>query len=189
MNTRAISEDGSRIVFTSAEPLSPAASNGLVNAYEWHENTGGEGGGVTLVNSGSGEEEVDDVIISPNGLSVFFDTSEGLVPQDTDGAPDLYDARLDQPGEAVAQAEAERRPCEGDACQGPLTNPAPLLVPGSVSQAPGENLPPVVVATKAKSKPKCKSSYKRNGHGTCVKSKSKVPRKHGKATKVHGRSK
>ena len=32
MGNRAVSEDGSRIVFSSAEPLSPAATNGQVNA-------------------------------------------------------------------------------------------------------------------------------------------------------------
>ena len=35
---------------------------------------------------------------------------------------------------------APTQPCSGDACQGPLSNPTPLLVPGSVSQASGENL-------------------------------------------------
>src|SRR5581483_1334972 len=43
LRRRAISEDGSRIVFRSAEPLSPADTNGLVNAYEWHD------GAVSLV--------------------------------------------------------------------------------------------------------------------------------------------
>jgi hypothetical protein len=182
MNSRSISEDGSRIVFVSAEPLSPLASNGLVNAYEWHENPGGEGGSVALVDSGSGEEAVDDVVISPTGLSVFFDTVEGLVPQDTDGAPDVYDARLEQPVEAFPQAVAEPKPCEGDACQGPLTNPAPLLVPGSVAQAPRQNL-----ASPAKPKPKskCKRGYKRDKRGSCVKVKTKV-KKASKATAAHG---
>jgi hypothetical protein len=169
MNSRAIDEEGSRIVFYSAEPLSPLVSNGLDNAYEWHENPDGEGGSVALVSSGSGEEPVDDVVISPNGLSVFFDTVEGLVPQDVDGAPDVYDARLDEPGEAFPPAEAKRRPCEGDACQGPLTNPASLLVPGSVAQAPGQNLAPPV--RKAPAKPKCKRGYKRDKRGGCVKTK------------------
>ena len=52
MNTRAVSEDGSRIVFTSAEPLSPDVTNGLVNAYEWHAGPDGEGS-VSLVSTGS----------------------------------------------------------------------------------------------------------------------------------------
>ena len=172
LGNRAISEDGSRIVFTSAEPLSPSDTNGFVNAYEWHENPNGEGGSTALVSTGSDQEPVHEVVISPSGLSVLFGTVQGLVPQDTDGEPDVYDARL---GEGFPSAPAERQPCEGDGCQGPLTNPAPLLVPGSISQAPGGNLPPpVVVATKAKAKPKCKHGYARDKAGKCAKIKRKA---------------
>lgn len=71
MGNRAVSEDGSRILFTSTEPLSPAASNGLTNAYEWHE------GSVSLVNSGSGMEPVEDVVIAPAGNDVFCMRSQG----------------------------------------------------------------------------------------------------------------
>jgi hypothetical protein len=56
MSTRAISEDGSRIVFKTSEPLSPAATNGLDNVYEWHEAPAGDGeGSVSLISGGSGE--------------------------------------------------------------------------------------------------------------------------------------
>ncbi len=133
MGTRAISEDGTRIVFTTSEPLSPAATNGLENAYEWHE------GIVSLVSTGSDEEAVSVVVMSESGRDLFFRTVQGLVPQDTDGATDIYDARL---GGGFPVALAPSQPCSGDACQGPLTNPAPLLVPGSVSQHPGENFKP-----------------------------------------------
>jgi hypothetical protein len=150
MDNRAVSEDGSRIVFRSAEPLSPAASNGRLNAYEWHE------GSVSLVSTGSDEEPVEEVVISPNGLSVFFVTVQGLVPRDTDGAPDIYDARL---GEGFPSLPAERRPCEGDSCPGPLTNPAPLLVPGSVGQAPGGNFQTSKPAVKSKKKIKAKKRH------------------------------
>ena len=75
-------------------------------------------------------------VITPSGRDLFFKTSAGLVKEDTDGAPDIYDARIGG-GFPVAEAPVER--CEGDACQGPLTNPAPLLVPGSAVQASGEN--------------------------------------------------
>ena len=172
MNNRAISEDGSRIVFTSGEPLSPSDTNGLVNAYEWHADVTG-GGTVALVSTGSDQEAVTEVVISPDGSSVLFDTVQGLVSLDTDGAPDIYDARL---GEGFPPSdEAPDEPCEGDGCQGPLTNPAPLLVPGSVSQAPGGNLlGPVVSATKAKAKPKCKRGYSRDKAGKCTKLKRKA---------------
>lgn len=178
MNDRAVSEDGSRIVFLSAEPLSPMASNRLVNVYEWHENS--SGGEVSLVSAGSGEQPVEDVVISSDGRSIFFDTAEGLVPQDTDGAPDVYDARIERPGEAFPEAAAERRQCEGDGCQGPLTNPAPLLVPGSVVQAPGENFSvpaassrPVTVKHKTtpKHKPRKKKGKRARARGRASKSR------------------
>jgi hypothetical protein len=153
LESRAISEDGSRIVFLSAEKLSPLDSNGLVNAYEWHE------GSVSLVSSGSDEEPVEDVVISPNGQNIFFDTVQGLVPQDTDGAPDVYDARL---GPGFPPAETASEACEGDACQGPLTNPAAALVPGSALQAPGENLTPPTV-----SMPKQKPSTRKRPAKVC----------------------
>jgi hypothetical protein len=168
MDNRAVSEDGSKIVFRTADPLSPRAVNGLTDVYEWHEGPGG--GEVTLLSSGTAEEPVSDVVMSEDGGDVFFITSQGLVSGDTDGAPDVYDARLGGGFPAVA---APRQPCSGDACQGPLTNPAPLLVPGSVSQQSGENFPaPVKVhrASKAKKKRKVskgrrKGRAKRVGRG------------------------
>jgi hypothetical protein len=170
LGTRAVSEDGSRIVFTSAEPLSPTASNGLENAYEWRKGASGSEGSVSLISSGGGSEPVNDVVISPNGTGVFFVTVDGLVPQDTDGLPDVYDARL---GEGFPQPPAERRPCEGDACQGALTNPAPLLIPGSVAQVPGGNFAsaPQVVKPKKKLKAKRKPK-KRKGKTRAKKSAS-----------------
>ena len=172
IDNRAISEDGSRIVFTTAEPLSPLATNGLENVYEWHESPGGVGeGGVSLVSSGDSEAPVNDVVISPSGRDIFFVTTQGLVPQDNDGVGDVYDARLDG-GFPVAPEPAT--PCSGDACQGPLTNPAPLLVPGSVAQAPGDEFSP---PSAGKAKPSARSA-KRCGkgrvkqRGRCVKSKA-----------------
>ncbi len=180
MNTRAISEDGSRIVFLSPERLSPLVSNGLANAYEWHE-----GAGVSLVDAGSGEQPLEDVVVSPDGANVFFVTPEGLAPQDADGLPDVYDARLG--GEQTSSSPAAERQCEGDGCQGPLTNPAPLLVPGSVTQAPGGNLPPP--AKPKKSPPKCRRGYKRGAHGRCVKAKkARKTRKGASARRRRGRS-
>jgi hypothetical protein len=162
MSTRAISADGSRIVFTTAAPLSRSAVNGLANIYEWYEKPGsapGEGR-VSLISTGTSDEPVggEAVAISQTGADIFFKTSQGLVPQDTDGQADIYDARL---GGGEPPPLAPRQPCAGEACQGPLTNPAPLLVPGSVSQAAGGNFaaaaaPQPVVAAKAKPKPKKK---------------------------------
>jgi hypothetical protein len=172
LGDRAISEDGSRIVFTSSEPLSPAAQNHLANVYEWHQEVDGEERS-SLISTGSSEEPVEEVVISATGSDIFFVTSQGLVPQDTDGAADIYDARLDG---GFSSPPAQRRPCEGEACYGSLTNPAPLLVPGSVSQAPGGNF--TTPAAKPASTPKKRTVVKcakgkKPIDGRCVKTKSK----------------
>jgi hypothetical protein len=168
LNRRAISEDGSRVVFETAEPLSPKAVNGLVNAYEWHEEPAPSEGVVSLVSTGSDPEPVGvdeegrslNIAITPLGNDIFFTTAQGLSPQDTDGAQDIYDART---GTGFPPVEAQRRPCSGDACQGPLTNPAPLLVPGSVSQAAGEDFAPSASRVTPKKKPKKLKRGKRRG--------------------------
>jgi hypothetical protein len=168
LNSRVVSEDGSRIAFTTSAPLSPAAGNGLRNVYEWRQGSGG--GDVSLISSGSASEPVgENVVMSPSGRDIFFDTTQGLVPQDTDGAPDVYDARL---GSGFAPTPAPLQPCAGDACQGPLTNPAPTLIPGSAFQAPGENLSPSTMpANRLRTKSKC-AKGKKPAHGKCIKSKS-----------------
>jgi hypothetical protein len=174
--TRAISEDGTRVVFTSAEPLSPAVSTALENVYEWHQQLGGGEGAVSLISTGKSTEPVNDVVISPSGRDIFFVTSEGLVPQDTDGALDVYDARL---GGGFPAPAAPRQPCSGDACQGPLTPAAPLLIPGSVSQAPGENLTQPLAAPPAKVKAKAKRKAKRR--------RARHSRRSGRLTHRYGR--
>jgi hypothetical protein len=158
MDNRAISENGERIVFTTSGSLSPNAINGLENVYEWQEGQDGGEGSVSLISSGDSSAPVEDVVISPGGRDIFFITVQKLLPEDTDEAFDVYDARIDG---GFPEPFTGREECSSDACQGPLTNPAPLLVPGSVAQAPGENLvPPAVKSTvkpkvaKSKKKPK-----------------------------------
>lgn len=180
LTSRAISEDGSRVVFATAEPLSQFAGNHLVNAYEWHKEPGWGEGRVSLVSNGHDEEPVggqpiggqrSEVVITPSGRDIFFRTVQGLVPQDTDGAVDVYDARL---GAGFPPAPVQRRECWGEACRGPLTNPAPLLVPGSVLQAPGEGFAAPAPATAAakKATKRCPKA-RRPSHGKCVKAKAK----------------
>jgi hypothetical protein len=139
LNSRAMSADGRTIVFSSAGPLSTMVANGVVNAYEWHE------GAVSLVSTGSSDQSVEQVVMSASAEDIFFTTTQGLVRQDTDGQYDVYDARV---GGGFPEAPVARQPCSGDACQGPLSEPAPLLIPGSASQAPGENFVPSKVGVK-----------------------------------------
>ena len=176
MGTHEISEDGSRILFTSAEPLSPAAINHLANVYEWHKEPAWSEGEVSLISSGSSVFKDGPAVITPSGRDVFFQTFQGLVPRDTEGESDIYDARLEESG--PPPPSEEREPCPaGDACLGPLSNPAPLLVPGSVSQAPGQNFAAPVSTTTVKPKPKSKPAKCKRGYvkkkGKCVKKPKK----------------
>ena len=121
-----------------------------------------EQGSVALVSTGSGGSPIEGVVLSQSGRDLFFRTAQGLVSQDTDGEADIYDARL---GGGFPSPAAPLQECSGDACQGPLTNPAPLLVPGSVVQAPGDRVAPAlaapaVKAKQAKPKKKVKSKKK-----------------------------
>ncbi|HEV3318897.1 MAG TPA: hypothetical protein VG053_04065 [Solirubrobacteraceae bacterium] len=164
LESRAISADGSRVVFLTSAPLSTRAVNGQPDVYVWSE------GRVGLISSGTSIEPDTGQTIDQSGRDILFMTSAGLVPGDTDGLRDLYDARI---GGGFPLAPASREPCAGDACQGPLSTPAPTLVPGSASQPAGGNLPapppPAVATTKAKAaKPR------------------KVPKKHG--GKAHSKS-
>jgi hypothetical protein len=160
MNSRAVSEDGLQIVFSTAETLSSGATKGFTSAYEWNEDN------VSLVSGSGASGSVENVLISSSGNDVFFTTTQGLVPQDTDGQEDVYDARLNG---GFPSAPAEVQACSGDACQGPLSSPAPLLVPGSLPQASGENFLPVKRATSKKAK---------------LKKKVKRPKKHAKKRHV-----
>jgi hypothetical protein len=161
MGSLAVSEDGSLVAFTSAEPLSPQATNDRTNVYVWHGGTEGQGseGEVSLVSGGTALTPDGGVVVSPSGRDVFFITTASLLPQDTDETADIYDARVD--GGGFEQVPVARPPCAGDACQGPLTNPAPLLVPGSVSQTPDGNIAVRVDSGSKKKLKKLKRKKKR----------------------------
>jgi hypothetical protein len=185
LGSRAVSDDGSRVVFMSARPLSERAGSGVASAYEWHQASGEGGGGegrVALVSGAGFTEPVEDVVISPSGRDIFFVTAQGLVVQDGDGQPDVYDARIDG---GFTPPPVARQACAGEACYGPLTNPAPLLVPGSVPQAPGGNFAAPAVTVKPKARPvKCGKGFTRK-HNRCMKRKAKKARRAGHNRGAH----
>lgn len=155
LDSRAISDDGRHIIFTTSEALAPFAINGVANVYEWNE-TGAGGGTVSLLSVGLADRPVEGVVTSSSSRDVFFMTTQGLSPEDTDDQADIYDARVEG---GKPRPPASPEPCSGDACQGPLSNPAPLLVPGSAEQSPGENLPTHTGKRTAKPK-KSKSKHR-----------------------------
>ena len=83
------SGDGSRALFTTAEPLVAADTDGQVDVYERAAGT------TTLISAGpgggNGAFNVSFRGASRDGSRVFFDTVESLVSSDTDSALDIYE--------------------------------------------------------------------------------------------------
>jgi hypothetical protein len=173
-----VSSDGDRIFFDTADPLVPQDSNtgstvvgaGRIepqgrDVYEW------ENGTVYLLSSGKSPENSYFLDNSENGSDVFFATSEGLVPGDTDAAYDVYDARIPHEGDNPPPAAV---PCEGSVCQGPPRVPAPLGAPASATFSGLGNIAPEPAAKPAvKPKPKatkCKKGFVKK-KTKCVKNK------------------
>lgn len=129
----AISADGSRVFFETPDALVPQDINGVNDVYEW------ENGTVYLISSGHSPEASHLVGASESGNDAFFMTTEGISPGDTDGAYDVYDARVPRPGDKPVQA----LPCEGAVCQGPPSVPNLLGTPASEAfSGPGDLVPP-----------------------------------------------
>jgi hypothetical protein len=169
-----ISDDGQKIVFSTAEPLSPVDGNGEPDAYLWTPSR------VSLISTGTagigeinifGEAgQVENVAISGSGQDIYFETSDALSPADGDEQTDVYDARIDG-----GFSFAEQAPCSGEACRpGASTPPAPKS-PGSQVSGLGNPSPPKACPKgKVKKHGKCvkkhtkgqkhKNSHKRTGH-------------------------
>jgi hypothetical protein len=91
---RIASEDGSKVVFTTREPLLADDGNLVDDVYLWDD------GQLSLVSGPTGDSGVvvqdGNAAISPDGQSVFFITRATLLPEDKDnGATDYYVARVD----------------------------------------------------------------------------------------------
>jgi hypothetical protein len=198
---RGISSDGSRIFFDSPDPLVKRDANTDSpevpykeetlrpqgrDVYEW------ENGSVYLISTGKSTRDSFLLDSSENGDNVFFATAEaGLVPGDTDGGYNVYDARVPSPGEGTTTAGS---PCEGSVCQGPAGVPSPLLPPTSASfSGSGNPVPEVAPPTIKRVVPlaKCPNGKARKkGSRTCTKAKRKPKpkRKARKASRTSRRS-
>jgi hypothetical protein len=130
---RALSADGTRLFFDSADALLFSDSDGRPDVYEWE--AGGSGscekakGCLALISGGrSGEARFLDA--SADGGDAYFLTDASLLGADT-GALDAYDARA---GGGFPEAPPQI-PCNGDDCQGPP--PAPEdPTPGTTGDFP-----------------------------------------------------
>ena len=95
--SRYLNDEG-RLFFDSPDDLVPAASNHKEDVYEYEPDGVGTcesptGACIALISSGSSDRESAFLEATPDGSSVFFLTEANLLPQDTDTAFDIYDAR------------------------------------------------------------------------------------------------
>ncbi len=180
----AISDDGTRVFFTTGEPLLTQDANGKDDVYQYDVPTGQ----LHLITSGIEPSDSYFMDASTDGRDVFFVTRERLVGWDTDSSYDIYDARV---GGGFPDPVPAPPRCSGASCQGPPA--AAPIVPqgGSDSFAGNGDLPG---ALKPHAKPvrsvRCKRGLvKRRVRGKlrCVRRKHNAAKRHGK--RQHGRAK
>jgi phosphodiesterase/alkaline phosphatase D-like protein len=95
--SRYLSDEG-RLYFDSPDDLVPAATNAKEDVYEYEPSGVGScesdsGGCISLLSGGSSSRESAFIEATPDASNVFFVTEGQLLPQDTDTAFDIYDAR------------------------------------------------------------------------------------------------
>ena len=150
---RALSGDGRRLFFDSADALVSQDTNNRPDVYEWEAQGAGDcsrpGGCLNLISSGRGGEGASFADASGNGDDVFFLTDGSLVSGDP-GSVDLYDARVGG-GFPLPPTPI---PCDGDACQ-PLPSPPDDPLPGTLATSAGN--PPLTIEKAARKTKKAKA--------------------------------
>jgi hypothetical protein len=117
--SRNLSDDGSRLFFTTDEALVPRDTNGLTDVYEYDAASGQ----VALISTGTEARNISFGDASTSGNDVLFATRQQLVGVDEDEALSVYDSRAGG-GLAAQNPPAPAAPCTGDACRS-ATAPTP----------------------------------------------------------------
>jgi hypothetical protein len=138
--SRYLSNSG-RLYFNSPDDLVRAAENHKEDVYEYEPSAVGNcvsttGGCVSLISSGSSRKESAFIEATPDGSNVFFVTAEQLLPQDTDTAYDIYDAReCTEASPCLSPPAKSPTPCtNAETCTpAPLSQVAPIGPSGSAS--------------------------------------------------------
>lgn len=108
-SAQALTDDGRRVFFNTADALVPRDHNDRSDAYEYDAGTGA----VHLLSSGRGTSPSYVVDASPNGDDVFIVTRARLLALDGDDRSDLYDARV---GGGLPGPPRPRPTCAGVGC-------------------------------------------------------------------------
>ena len=149
VQSRYLSNEG-RLFFDSPDDLLAGATNHEEDVYEYEPAglgncEGASGGCVALISSGSSPKESAFLEATPNGNSVFFLTAAQLLPQDTDTAFDIYDARVcTSSSPCLAPPPPAPIGCsEADACRpASPSQQAPFAAAGSATPSGAGNFAP-----------------------------------------------
>jgi hypothetical protein len=162
---RSVSDDGSRLFFTSPDPLVPGVAGGADKVFEYED-------GAPRLISGTEPGGVDVFLdASASGDDVFLATRERLAPTDADELVDVYDARVDG-GEPMPAPPVG---CEPSGCQR-SPEPAPTFAaPASASFTGFGNFSPPPPTAKpsrkqqlARALASCRKQKARRRRAACV---------------------
>lgn len=173
--------DNGRVFFNAFDSLVPADSNGEWDVYQWEPTgvggcsassgdaatTRSAGGCVSLLSSGTAEEEAAFLDASVSGDDAFFLTPARLSVTDVDDELDVYDARVGGI-EATLQPDPE---CQGEACRSaapapgePAPGSATFFGPGNTKPSKGKRCPRGKRKVRAKGKVRCVVRKKPHRH-------------------------
>ncbi len=179
--------DSGRLFFDSPDQLVPQATNAKEDVYEYEPTGVGScsepQGCVSLISSGSAQQESAFVEASENGDSAFFVTAQPLVAADHDTNYDLYDARVcTNTSPCLTSEESSQRPCETTrTCKPGNTTPPtietpPTATPASPTNAKPQTPPTTSNSSKPKPKPLTRAQQLAKALKTCRKEKNRHKR-------------
>ena len=142
-SAQALTDDGRRVFFNTAEALVPQDVNGRPDPYEYDATSGR----VHLLTSGVSTVPSYVLDASTNGDDVFIITRERLVGWDIDASYDLYDARV---GGGFPEPPTPSPACTGDACL-----PAAATAPDAANPGSSANRGPGNVRARLKRHRRC----------------------------------
>jgi len=177
--------DNGRVYFNAVDSLVSADSNGQWDVYEYEPlgvgdclaSSGGAsisrsaGGCVSLLSSGTAEEEAAFLDAGETGNDAFFWTPARLSVLDEDNEVDVYDARVD----GIPATRPVNPECLGEACQPTAVAPNDPTPASAAFKGQGNQKPKA-----GKRCPKGKHLVHRKGKARCV-TRNRAHRKHRRA--------
>jgi NHL repeat len=176
--------DSGRLFFNSPDHLVPQAVNGKENVYEYEPAGVGScesssGACVSLVSSGSSGKESAFLEATPSGNDVFLLTAGQLMPQDTDTAVDVYDARVcTQASPCLTPPPPASQGCStADACRPATPSQQALIGPSGTATFSGSSQPKhESLAVKVVTKPLTRAQKLARARKACKKLRPKHKR-------------